>query len=330
MSILRTINTQSIKDAAEIIKSGGLVAFPTETVYGLGANALDKRAVARVFKVKGRPAINPLISHFYDVDAAAEHAVFDDRAKVLAQKFWPEALTLILPRKPESDICDLACAGLSSVAVRVPNHKDALVLLKACGVPLVAPSANKSGGLSPTTPQMVADSLGNHIDMILAAGCCKIGLESTVVDLLSDDVIILRQGAILAAQISDALGTKVLIQTEDNEEPRSPGQLLKHYAPDTPVRINAVDVKKGEALLAFGSIKFMGVQGGGAASSLPHDSYRNLSEGGDLYEAAARLFIYLKELDRPEHTGIAVMNIPDSGIGAAINERLKRAAAAHV
>ena len=318
----------SIAEAAALLQAGQLVAFPTETVYGLGANALDGKAVAAIFAAKGRPQFNPLISHGISVEMLKPYAVFDDRALALADKFWPGPLTFILPKTPDCAISDLVTAGLSTIAVRVPAHPVALDLIKAAGVPLAAPSATVSGNLSPTAPHHVIDSLGDAVSMVLAGGPTKYGLESTVVDLTGDDVVIVRPGAITAEDIGDVLGVTVTYDLESKDKPKSPGQLLRHYAPGIPVRLNAVDVEPGEALLACGSVKFMGVRGGGFAKNMPQDSYYNLSEPGDLLEAAANLFSGLRRLDVPGHSRIAVMAIPDTGIGIAINDRLKRAAAA--
>lgn len=319
-------NDLSIQEAANHLKSGGLVAFPTETVYGLGANALSGSAVAKIFEAKGRPTFNPLISHVLSAEEAEEYGVMGEEARKLAHNFWPGALTMILPKRAACDISDLVTAGLDTVAIRVPAHKVARQLIKACGFPLAAPSANTSGQVSPTAPAHVAQSLGDKIEMILAAGNCAVGLESTVVDLSGEVPVILRPGSITAEEISNVLGFEVEIDDGAHDKPKSPGQLLRHYAPTIPLRLNAVDVKKGEALLAFGSIKFMGVEGGGAAKDMAAESCMNLSEEGDLYEAASHLFAMLRALDTPSHKGIAVMNIPDKGVGAAINDRLRRAA----
>ncbi len=328
MSRIVTVNNQAIAEAAEIIKSGGLVGMPTETVYGLAGNARDGAAVAKIYEAKGRPAFNPLIVHVPSAAAAAEIAEMDDRARNLASAFWPGPLTLVLARRADAGISELATAGLDTVAVRVPDHKIARALITAAGVPLVAPSANKSGSLSPTTPSHVADGLGDGANMILADGACRVGLESTVVDLSGDVPFILRPGAITAEEVSRVLGVDVALASENDVNPKSPGMLLKHYAPDAPVRLNAIDLEAGEALLAFGSIKFMGVKGGGAAADLPETQIRNLSEDGDLHEAAANLFAMLKDLDRAEHSKIAVMTVPENGLGVAINDRLRRAAQA--
>lgn len=322
-----TISPDNMAQAAGLLKAGELVAFPTETVYGLGANACDGVAVAKIFEAKGRPSFNPLISHGANVEMLRGEAMFDDRALSLADKFWPGPLTMILPRSKDCRISDLACAGLPTVALRVPSHKVARELIALAGVPIAAPSANASGELSPTAPHHVLASLGDKVPVILAAGATEYGVESTVVDLSGSDVVIVRPGAITAEDIADVLDCPVTYDLEAKEKPRSPGQLLRHYAPNTPVRLRAVDVEADEALLAFGSTKFMGIRGGGRVSDLPPDHFRNLSEKGDLLEASANLFAYLRALDGPEVKGIAVMDIPDTGIGIAINDRLKRAAA---
>jgi L-threonylcarbamoyladenylate synthase len=250
----------------------------------------------------------------------------DARAQELAQKFWPGPLTLVLPRVKNCPVSELASAGLETLAVRVPSHVVAKKLIQACGFPLVAPSANLSGTISPTNPMHVAESLGERVDMILAAGNSSFGLESTVIDLSEDKAVILRPGAITAEEISEVLGEKIGYESGDVAKPKSPGLLLKHYAPKIPIRLNAIDLNPGEALLGFSSLRFMGIKGGGAAMSLPESQRRNLSEEGDLHQAAANLFAMMRELDKPEHTGIAVMPIPDIGLGIAINDRLKRAA----
>lgn len=317
----------SIIDAAQQVRAGQLVVFPTETVYGLGANALDGVAVARIFAAKGRPSFNPVIVHAADAESALALVRADNRARALADQFWPGPLTMILPRRADCAVSDLCAAGLPTLAVRVPAHPVAQALLKECGVPLAAPSANRSGTISPTTPQHVADSLGDAVDMILSGGACRVGLESTVLDLTGDNAVILRPGAVTAEDIEDCLGAAVTIDHGDHDAPKSPGQLLRHYAPTIPVRLDAVDVAPGEALLGFGSLKFMGLRGGGFAKDLPEHALRNLSETGDLYEAAANLFRMLRELDNPANAAIAVMNIPDAGLGVAIRDRLRRAAA---
>lgn len=323
-----TASSDSIQKAADLLRSGGVVAIPTETVYGLAADARNAKAVARIFEAKGRPSFNPLIVHVYDMAAAAQISDMNEREMALAQNFWPGALTMILKRRADSGLSDLVSAGLPTVAVRVPVQRTARAILKTCGFPLAAPSANKSGSLSPTAPAHVVQSLGGAVEMVLADGSCAVGLESTVIDCSGEVPVILRPGTITAEDISAVLGCTVTYDLGNHGAPKSPGQLLKHYAPDTPVRLNAIDLEEGEALLAFGSTRFMGVKGRGAVSLLPGSMVRNLSEDGDLYEAAANLFSMLRALDLPEHKNIAVMNIPDAGIGIAINDRLRRAAAA--
>lgn len=318
-------NVKTIEKAARIIRDGGLVGMPTETVYGLAADATDGNAIARIFEAKGRPSFNPLICHFTSIADIQSHAHMDDRARALAQAFWPGPLTMILNRRSTSSIHDLVTAGLPTLAVRIPNHATARDLITAAGCPLAAPSANISGTLSPTSPAHVAASLGDKVDMILAAGTASVGLESTVIDLSTDTAAILRPGAITAEDIAAILGTEIPYATTSSDI-KAPGMLLKHYAPDTPVRLNAIDVNPTEALLAFGSTTFMGVKGGGHAKDLPDTQIRNLSENGDLFEAAANLFAMLRDLDRPEHSAIAVMNIPNTSLGIAINDRLQRAA----
>lgn len=324
---LVTVNDRTLLQAGAMLREGKLVAFPTETVYGLGADATNGQAVARIFEAKGRPQFNPLIVHVPDVKAAEEIVEMDDHAWAVASTFWPGPLTMILPRRTDCPVSELCSAGLPTLAVRVPAHKMAQALLKEAGVPVAAPSANASGTISPTTPAHVAGSLGDKVDMILAAGPCSVGLESTVLDLSGEEPVVLRPGAITAEEISEVLGRPVAYDFGDHDKPKSPGQLLRHYAPSAPLRMNAVDLAPDEALLAFGSVKFMGVKGGGAAKDLPDHAIRNLSEEGDLNEAAANLFRMLRELDVPENRKIAVMNIPDSGLGIAINDRLRRAVA---
>ncbi len=323
MTRILSLNQNSILKAAAVLKGGGLVGMPTETVYGLAANAFDSKAVAKIFEAKGRPQFNPLIVHVNDIDAAREISELNEQALILAHKFWPGALTLILSRKHDSGLSDLVSAGLASVAVRIPAHKGARDLIKACDFPLAAPSANKSGSLSPTNPAHVAQSLGSSVDMILADGACAVGLESTIVDCTGAKPLILRSGGVGAKELSDILGREIAYDLgEDQGNIKSPGQLLKHYAPSIPVRLNAIDLEEGEALLSFGSAKFMGVKGG---SNLPDNMVRHLSKDGDLYEAAANLFAMMRELDNSAYKGIAVMNIPEQGIGIAINDRLRRA-----
>lgn len=304
--------SETIAAAAALLRAGRLVAFPTETVYGLGGAATDDTAVARIFEAKGRPSFNPLIVHVPDIAAAETCAVFDDRARAVAAAFWPGPLTLVLPRRDEAGLSRLVSAGLPSVALRVPAHPVAQALLRAAGVPVAAPSANRSGGISPTRAEHVIASLGDRVDMVVDGGPCAVGLESTVLDLTGPQAVLLRPGGITPAELEAVLGTPVISGSDDPAAPKSPGQLLSHYAPDRPVRLNATEARPGEALLGFGPAP-------GATLTL--------SESGDLVEAAARLFAALHALDDARFTGIAVMPVPDNGLGLAINDRLRRAAA---
>ncbi|MCB9983545.1 MAG: threonylcarbamoyl-AMP synthase [Rhodospirillales bacterium] len=329
--MIKTANFESIAEAAAILRDGGLVGMPTETVYGLAADATNGEAVAKIFAAKGRPSFNPLIIHVMNLAQAGEFVEVNEWARAAAGSFWPGPLTMVLPKLPPSThpagggdvkggISELASAGLETLAVRVPSHKVARALIEAAGVPLAAPSANVSGTLSPTSAAHVHDSLGDKVDMILAAGACEIGLESTVLDLSGEAPLVLRPGGVSAEDICEVLGVVVGYDAGDPEAPKSPGQLLKHYAPNLPVRLNAIDVREGEALLAFGRTKFM------VGPDFPAEWVRNLSETQDLHEAAANLFAMLKSLDGSGAQGIAVMAVPDVGIGVAINDRLKRAA----
>ena len=302
--------------AGELLRAGELVAFPTETVYGLGGDATNDRAVAAIFAAKGRPHINPLIVHVPDTAAAETVAVFNERAEALAEQFWPGPLTLVLPRRPEAGLSLLVSAGLDTVAVRAPNHPVGQALLKAARRPIAAPSANRSGAVSPTTPMHVVESLGDRIAAVLAGGRCPVGLESTVLDLSTETPVLLRPGAVLREEIERLIGP-ILVSAGDPDAPKSPGQLESHYAPAAAVRLNAHGAEDDEALLSFGPDRF--VRGG--------REKLNLSLEGDLNEAAANLFHHLRALDKPGVRAIAVMPIPDEGLGVAINDRLRRAAA---
>ncbi|WP_062952366.1 L-threonylcarbamoyladenylate synthase [Thalassospira lucentensis] len=317
---IRPYSEGALTQAAAKLRAGELVAFPTETVYGLGADATNDDAVAGIFAAKQRPSFNPLISHFPDRDAAAQHAVFDARADKLADAFWPGALTLVLPKRDDSTVSHLTTAGLPSIAVRVPAHDMARALLRAVGRPIAAPSANRSGRISPTTAAHVAASLGNAIGMILDGGPCGVGLESTVIDLTTDQVVMLRPGGITRDQVAEVLGCDVVMAETDDNAPKSPGMLTSHYAPGLPVRLNAdaPDQKKygHEILLAFGDCVTKGF-----------DKVLWLSKTGDDREAAANLFAKLHEADQPRFDGIAIAPIPDTGLGLAINDRMKRASA---
>jgi len=315
---IRKPGADTYAEAARVLRAGGLVAFPTETVYGLGADATDDRAVAAIFEAKGRPRFNPLIVHFPDRQTVAAEVIFDDRAVVLAARFWPGPLSLVLPRRPDCRVSLLCSAGLDTLAVRVPDHAVGHALLAAVGRPLAAPSANPSGALSPTTAAHVAAAFGAQVPLILDGGPCPVGLESTVLDLSGQDPVLLRPGGIAAAELEALVGPVLL--AGPCSKIKSPGMLSSHYAPSRPLRLDAAEVGSDEALLAFGPAPLPSVDGGAAATV-------NLSETGDTTEAAARLFAALHELDRPEFAAIAVMPIPDTGLGAAINDRLRRAAA---
>ncbi len=317
---IRPYSEGALSQAAAKLRAGELVAFPTETVYGLGADATNADAVAGIYAAKQRPSFNPLISHFPDRDAAAKHAVFDERADKLAETFWPGALTLVLPRQTDSDVCELVTAGLPSIAVRVPAHPMARQLLRAVGRPIAAPSANRSGRISPTTAGHVAHSLGNAIGMILDGGPCGVGLESTVIDLTTDRVVMLRPGGITREQVAEILGCDVVMAETDDTAPKSPGMLTSHYAPGLPVRLDATTANPAkygnEILLAYGDCNTKGF-----------DAVLWLSKSGDDREAAANLFAKLHEADQPRFDGIAIAPIPETGLGLAINDRMKRAAA---
>jgi L-threonylcarbamoyladenylate synthase len=308
-------------DAAACLAAGGLVAFPTETVYGLGADATNATAVAKLYAAKGRPSFNPLIAHVTDLNAARRLAVFDAAAERLAKKFWPGPLTLVLKKSASCAVAELATAGLDSIAVRVPAHDLAREIIRKLGHPVVAPSANQSGHVSPTLAQHVVDDLGGRIDLILDGGPASVGVESTIVALL-DRPLLLRPGGLARDDIRQVLGQDledVPLSGMDPESLIAPGMMASHYAPRTSLRLNATSVNAGEAVLAFGP-------------TLPPGSEKavrvlNLSPGADLVEAAANLFSDLRTLDAADATGIAVMRVPMEGLGEAINDRLARAAA---
>lgn len=307
---------EDISRAAALIRAGELVAFPTETVYGLGADATNATAVARIFEAKGRPRFNPLIVHTGNLAAAESLAEFTPVAHKLAHAFWPGPLTLVLKRRMPSGIADLATAGLDTIALRIPDHPVALALLKTADRPLAAPSANRSGHVSPTRAEHVAADLGGRAAMILDGGPSTRGIESTVIDATTQTPVLLRSGAIETHAIEAVIGSPIARSTSQNERPHSPGQLASHYAPRAAVRLNATSLRPGEALLAFGP---------DALATLGPSI--NLSTTGDLVEAAANLFAALRTLDAEGVDGIAVMPIPNHGLGEAINDRLQRAAA---
>ncbi len=306
----------AIRRAADLLRAGELVGFPTETVYGLGADATNPAAVAKIYAAKHRPRFNPLIVHVADLAAAQQLAEFSDAAGRLAAAFWPGPLTLVLPLRAEAGIPDITVAGLATVAIRVPKHAVAQDLLRTFGHPVAAPSANRSGHVSATSPDHVAADLGAHCALILEAGSSEIGLESTVIDASSGELTVLRQGGLPRDKITAETGEKIALAGATGRRPNSPGQLLSHYAPRCGLRMNATAIGPSEALLAFGP----------HAPDTKGPSI-NLSPSGDLREAATRLFAALRELDQPGINCIAAMPIPDTGLGEAINDRLRRAAA---
>jgi L-threonylcarbamoyladenylate synthase len=302
-------------EGAKRIADGGLVAFPTETVYGLGADAGNGEAVARIFAAKERPTFNPLIVHVTSRAEAVRLADMSPTAERLAEAFWPGALTLVLPRKADAGLSDLVTAGLGTVAIRVPAHAVAHEFLDAVERPIAAPSANRSGRVSPTTAAHVAADLDGRVDLIIDGGPTTLGLESTIVAVEGETVRLLRPGGATVEDIERVLGYPMEKGEASDERPTSPGQLRSHYAPRLPVRLNAGAVSASEALLAFGRPL------DGAAATL------NLSEDENLTEAAANLFAMLRQLDDKRFSAIAVMPVPANGLGLAINDRLHRAAA---
>ena len=301
----------TIATAVDILRAGGLVAFPTETVYGLGADATSSEAVAGVFAAKGRPVFNPLIAHVATLPMAREEGRFEADAERLASVFWPGPLTLVLPRQSGGQVCDLACAGLTSIGLRIPDQPIASALLKAFGRPIAAPSANRSGRLSPTRSEHVRAELGDEVDLVIDGGACACGVESTIIACLEGEVTMLRPGGLSRAAVEAALGRR--LDTERHGGLRAPGMLASHYAPNARIRLGATRLDPGEAGLDFSGIL--------KAAAL------DLSPGGDLREAAANLYGHLRLLDETGAAVIAVAPIPDIGLGEAINDRLRRAAA---
>ncbi len=316
--VMTVLDHQEIKNAAGIIIHGGLVAMPTETVYGLAADATNDKAVARIFEAKGRPQFNPLIIHVTGPEMAKRYVEAPPLAERLMAEFWPGPLTLVLPRKEDCAVSLLVSAGLDTIAIRAPKHDLARSLINAVDRPLAAPSANRSGTISPTRPDHVKESLGAKVDMILDGGRCPVGVESTIVKIEGDEVILLRPGGVSRSDLEEFLGRPVK-KPAPSEKPQAPGMLSSHYAPRAPVRLETTKPIEGEAFLGFGSISAAG----------PYAL--NLSESGNVVEAAANLFHHLHALDAmaAAHNlkGIAVAPVPMDGLGEAINDRLKRAAA---
>jgi L-threonylcarbamoyladenylate synthase len=314
---IREATPVAIADAGRGLRSGKLVAFPTETVYGLGADATNDTACAAVFAAKGRPRFNPLIVHVRDAAEAATHVAFSPPAEKLAARFWPGPLTFVLPRRADCRLSLLVSAGLDTAAVRAPAHPVARALLAAAGTPIAAPSANRSGEVSPTTAEHVAAAFGDSVAVILDGGPCTVGIESTVLDLSGSRPTLLRPGAITREALEAVVGPVARAAEGAGNERQglpSPGLLARHYATSLPLRLGALGRKAGEALLAFGPDAPSG------------DGILNLSPTGNLEEAAANLFRMLRALDQAHFSAIAVMPVPDAGLGEAINDRLRRAA----
>ena len=312
-SVIRAADAEGIALAAERLRTGALVALPTETVYGLAARADSAAAVAAIYRAKGRPDFNPLIVHVADLAAAETIAVFDERAQALAARFWPGALTMVLPLRATARIAPAVTAGLDTIALRCPAHPVMRAVLQACGVPLAAPSANASGGVSPTRAAHVAASLGDAAGLVLDGGACAAGIESTIVALRESGWQVLRPGPVTAAQLAELLGPPLDVAAvgQAAERIEAPGQLASHYSPGKPVRLGAVSAEPDEFLIGYGDVA----------------GDRSLSASGDLAEAAARLYECLHAASAASQARIAVAPIPMEGIGAAINDRLNRAAA---
>ncbi|GJD93237.1 L-threonylcarbamoyladenylate synthase [Methylobacterium iners] len=307
-----------IAEAARLVGAGGVVAFPTETVYGLGADATDPVSVAKIFAAKERPRFNPLISHLPDLAAVRREGVLNAAAERLAEAFWPGPLTLVVPASSDGSVCDFARAGLQSVALRVPDHPIAREILSRANRPIAAPSANRSGRVSPTTAEHVLADLDGRIAAILDGGTTRVGLESTVVACFDGRVRLLRPGGVTREDLARVLGAAP-DEADNSERPVGPGLLASHYAPRAAIRLNATRIEPGEAALLFGPADASGVSEARA--------HFNLSPSGDLVEAAARLFAGLHRLDASGASVIAVAPVPGSGLGEAINDRLRRAAA---
>ncbi len=313
---LLAADAEGIAAAVEILRAGGLVAFPTETVYGLGADAANPRAVAAIYEAKGRPSFNPLIAHVADMAQARREGVFSPQAEKLAKKFWPGPLTLVLPLAPGSTVCDLARAGLPSLGLRMPSHPVARQIIAAAGRPVAAPSANRSGHVSPATAAHVLSDLDGQIDAVVDGGACAVGVESTIVALLDNRPRLLRPGGVAREAIESLLGVELLGADESENKILAPGLLASHYAPGAAVRLNALTLEPDEAGLDFAG-RFSGSR----------QEIVDLSPSGDLAEAAANLFTALRKLDASGAKRIAVAPIPGHGLGEAIADRLRRAAA---
>jgi L-threonylcarbamoyladenylate synthase len=317
VTILAVADAAALARAAEILDEGGLVAFPTETVYGLGADAASAWAVARIYDAKGRPSFNPLIAHVGDIDAARREADLPPAALRLAEAFWPGPLTLVAPAAPQGSVCELARAGLPSVALRIPDHPVARDLIAALGRPIAAPSANRSGHVSPVTAAHVAQDLAGRVELILDGGRTTAGLESTIISLCESQPTLLRPGALAREKIEKALGARLAAPAR--AQVLAPGMTASHYAPRARLRLEAHEIEEGEAALDF--CGFLSARARAGAFVL------DLSPHGDIVEAAANLFAHLRAFDARGVENVAVAHIPERGLGEAINDRLRRASA---
>ena len=306
-------NQDTFKHAVNMLEQGDIVSFPTETVYGLGADATNNQAVAKIYAAKNRPSFNPLIVHLADAKIASQYVLMNNMADKLADAFWPGPFTMVLPVKPDCGLSDLITAGLDTVAVRVPKNKIAHELLSHFNGPIAAPSANKSGNVSPTTADHVNSEFGDELKMIIDGGKCEKGIESTIIHIDNDQVTLLRPGNITAEEIEKIISKEILIN-KATDNPIAPGHLKSHYSPHTKMRLNVISPEDDEAFLAFGVAE-------------PRKTTLNLSTTGDLTEAAANLFSMMRALDQMNLSTIAVTPIPQTGLGIAINDRLTRAAA---
>lgn len=311
MSNIFLPDDNAISRAIDILKQGGLIGLPTETVYGLGGDSNNENSIANIFALKNRPNFNPLIAHVSNLEMAQEYGDFSKLGLKIAQKFWPNALTIVVPRKKNAKICDLACAGLETIALRYPKHEIAQKIINGFGGAISAPSANISGQISPTSAQHVEQDFGNKLPLIIDGGECQIGLESTVIAIFDDEISLLRHGAISIEEIENIANCKIKIANlNDENSPKSPGMLLKHYSPNAPLFLNQTKALKDEIFIGFGN----------------ENCDLNLSKTGNLIEAAANLYKFLRLADDKNPKAIKIAKIPNENIGIAINDRLFRAA----
>lgn len=316
-TVLYKSTLDGVTYAASVIRHSGTIAFPTETVYGLGADATNSLAVAKIYEAKGRPSFNPLIVHVADSHGALREGMFNRFAVSLAEAFWPGPLTLVVPFAPTGRVCDLARAGLETIALRIPAHPVALALIQQAGCPIAAPSANRSGHVSPTQSSHVLDDLDTRIDGLIESEASIVGLESTIVSLTDHEPVLLRAGGISREAIEMILGATLVVPEITPDRPVSPGSLASHYAPRASVRLNATEIYAGEAALLFGTVQPEGLENARAVF--------NMSREGNVVEAASHLYAAMRELDRSGASTIAVVPISEAGLGEAINDRLRRA-----